>query len=73
MGLFVGSSAYTSKTNWPGIRKALRLYRDPETLDLRNPDDIAYAFNGYAPLSIRLVELACSRQVSCLLLSLVLF
>ncbi|KAM3244546.1 hypothetical protein ACQJBY_056087 [Aegilops geniculata] len=43
-----------SRTNWPVISRALQLIVDIK--DPENPDDIAYIFAGYAPLSIRLVQ-----------------
>ncbi|XP_043706127.1 vacuolar protein-sorting-associated protein 33 homolog isoform X2 [Telopea speciosissima] len=42
------------KTNWPTIKRALQLI--VEDTDTANPNDIAYVFSGYAPLSIRLVQ-----------------
>ncbi|KAJ4971557.1 hypothetical protein NE237_004656 [Protea cynaroides] len=42
------------KTNWPTIKRALQLV--VEDTDTANPNDIAYVFSGYAPLSIRLVQ-----------------
>ncbi|XP_042494263.1 vacuolar protein-sorting-associated protein 33 homolog [Macadamia integrifolia] len=43
-----------TKTNWPTIKRALQLI--VEDTDTANPNDIAYVFSGYAPLSIRLVQ-----------------
>ncbi|XP_042475286.1 vacuolar protein-sorting-associated protein 33 homolog isoform X1 [Macadamia integrifolia] len=43
-----------TKTNWPTIKRALQLIVDDT--DTANPNDIAYVFSGYAPLSIRLVQ-----------------
>ncbi|KAI4351470.1 hypothetical protein L6164_005838 [Bauhinia variegata] len=43
-----------SKSNWPTIKRALQLVVDDT--DTANPNDIAYVFSGYAPLSIRLVQ-----------------
>lgn len=49
---------------WSGLRKGLRLCTPPEKMDpLGNPQDVNYIFNGYAPLSVRLIELA-NRPVS---------
>lgn len=42
------------KTNYSYLRKALRLIVDE--VDEQNPQDIAYVYSGYAPLSIRLVQ-----------------
>ncbi|KAI6676548.1 hypothetical protein NL676_037344 [Syzygium grande] len=43
-----------SKSNWLTIKRALQLVVDDT--DTANPNDIAYVFSGYAPLSIRLVQ-----------------
>ncbi|XP_039070915.1 vacuolar protein-sorting-associated protein 33 homolog isoform X3 [Hibiscus syriacus] len=43
-----------SKSNWLTVKRALQLV--VEDTDTANPDDIAYVFSGYAPLSIRLVQ-----------------
>ncbi|KYK58280.1 hypothetical protein DCS_05293 [Drechmeria coniospora] len=43
-----------TKTNYTYLRKQLRLIFDEVKED--NPNDIAYVYSGYAPLSIRLVQ-----------------
>ncbi|XP_059456459.1 vacuolar protein-sorting-associated protein 33 homolog [Corylus avellana] len=43
-----------SKSNWLTIKRALQLVVDDT--DTANPNDIAYVFSGYAPLSIRLIQ-----------------
>ncbi|EEF42781.1 vacuolar protein-sorting-associated protein 33 homolog [Ricinus communis] len=43
-----------SRSNWVTIKRALQLV--VEDTDTANPNDIAYVFSGYAPLSIRLVQ-----------------
>lgn len=43
-----------SKTNWLTIKRTLQLV--VEDTDTANPNDIAYVFSGYAPLSIRLIQ-----------------
>ncbi|XP_050384792.1 vacuolar protein-sorting-associated protein 33 homolog [Argentina anserina] len=43
-----------TKSNWLTVKRALQLV--VEDTDTANPNDIAYAFSGYAPLSIRLVQ-----------------
>ncbi|KAI5578496.1 hypothetical protein BDE02_08G031200 [Populus trichocarpa] len=43
-----------SKGNWLTIKRNLQLVT--EDTDTTNPNDIAYVFSGYAPLSIRLVQ-----------------
>nr|CAN63082.1 hypothetical protein VITISV_016843 [Vitis vinifera] len=45
-----------TKSNWLTIKRALQLV--VEDTDTTNPNDIAYVFSGYAPLSIRLVQQA---------------
>jgi len=39
-------------------KKALRLVEEKDKVELKNPTDITYSYQGYAPLSVRLVELA---------------
>eukprot|EP01103_Thecamoeba_quadrilineata_P002908 TRINITY_DN12756_c0_g1_i1.p1 TRINITY_DN12756_c0_g1~~TRINITY_DN12756_c0_g1_i1.p1 ORF type:complete len:645 (-),score=157.59 TRINITY_DN12756_c0_g1_i1:935-2845(-) len=46
------------RSQFPLLRKGLRLY--VEDIDEQNPQDIAYVFSIYAPLSIRLVQSALS-------------
>ncbi|WCJ42682.1 hypothetical protein M5689_023476 [Euphorbia peplus] len=43
-----------TRSNWLTIKTALQLV--VEDTDTANPNDIAYVFSGYAPLSIRLVQ-----------------
>jgi hypothetical protein len=43
-------------TTFPRLRKDIRLI--VEDIDEQNPKDIAYVYSGYAPLTVRLVELA---------------
>ncbi|KAK7859301.1 vacuolar protein-sorting-associated protein 33 like protein [Quercus suber] len=50
-----------SKSNWLTIKRALQLV--VEDTDTANPNDIAYVFSGYAPLSIRLVQHAVRRPI----------
>ncbi|KAI9886792.1 MAG: hypothetical protein M1823_001361 [Watsoniomyces obsoletus] len=49
-----GSNLPGTKTNYTYLRKALNLIVDD--VNEQNPDDIAYVYSGYAPLSIRLVQ-----------------
>jgi len=43
---------------WPALRKGLRLTTPQDKpVDVSNPTDTNYVFNGYAPLSVRLVEI----------------
>ena len=55
--LTVGSSTTAqegAKTNYNYLRKVLRLVVDE--VNEQNPNDIAYVYSGYAPLTIRLVQ-----------------
>lgn len=53
--LGVGSNAAEgTKTNYNYLRKVLRLVVDE--VNEQNPNDIAYVYSGYAPLSVRLVQ-----------------
>ncbi|KAI3886744.1 hypothetical protein MKX03_006887, partial [Papaver bracteatum] len=45
--------------NWLTIKRALNLVVE-DSNDTANPNDIAYVFSGYAPLSVRLVQHAVS-------------
>jgi hypothetical protein len=54
LGLF----ARPKRSNWPALRKALRLVMDRDKVNLEQPNDISYVYSGYAPLSVRLIELA---------------
>ena len=50
-----GASGGTgSKTNYAYLRKELRLIFDD--VNESDPDDIAYVYSGYAPLSIRIIQ-----------------
>ncbi|PHH73962.1 hypothetical protein CDD80_3446 [Ophiocordyceps camponoti-rufipedis] len=60
MSLTGGASAYGSKTNYALLRKQLRLIVDEVQED--DPNDIAYVYSGYAPLSIRLVQCVLQKQ-----------
>ncbi|KAG6041781.1 hypothetical protein E4U41_001993 [Claviceps citrina] len=56
-----GSTGTTgTKTNYTYLRKQLRLIVDEVKED--NPNDIAYVYSGYAPLSIRLVQCVLQKQ-----------
>jgi len=46
------------RNNWPTVKKALRLLEEKDKVELKNPSDITYAYQGYAPLSVRLIEYA---------------
>lgn len=56
-----GSGAPTgTKTNYTYLRKQLRLIVDE--VNEHDPNDIAYVYSGYAPLSIRLVQCILQKQ-----------
>nr|5BUZ_A Chain A, SM (Sec1/Munc18-like) protein [Thermochaetoides thermophila DSM 1495]5BUZ_D Chain D, SM (Sec1/Munc18-like) protein [Thermochaetoides thermophila DSM 1495]5BV0_A Chain A, SM (Sec1/Munc18-like) protein [Thermochaetoides thermophila DSM 1495]5BV1_A Chain A, VPS33 [Thermochaetoides thermophila DSM 1495]5BV1_C Chain C, VPS33 [Thermochaetoides thermophila DSM 1495] len=48
------------KTNYTYLRKQLRLIVDE--VNEQDPNDIAYVYSGYAPLSIRLVQCVLQKQ-----------
>ena len=48
------TSSTSIRTNYATLRKSLKLIVDE--VNEQNPDDIAYVYSGYAPLSIRLVQ-----------------
>ncbi|KAM7194289.1 Sec1-like protein [Naviculisporaceae sp. PSN 640] len=49
-----------TKTNYTYLRKQLRLIVDE--VNESDPNDIAYVYSGYAPLSIRLVQCVLQKQ-----------
>lgn len=58
-----GKSSHRSTTgtgDFNTARKSLRLLVDD--VDDASPDDIAYVYSGYAPLSVRLVQVAVQRS-----------
>ncbi|KAI5927678.1 Sec1-like protein [Camillea tinctor] len=54
------SSTAGTKTNYTYLRKQLRLIVDE--VNEHDPNDIAYVYSGYAPLSIRLVQCVLQKQ-----------
>ncbi len=56
----VGSASAGAKTNYGYLRKALRLI--VEEVNEQDPNDIAYVYSGYAPLSVRLVQCVIQKQ-----------
>lgn len=54
------SGAVGNKTNYTTLRKQLRLIVDE--VNEHNPNDVAYVYSGYAPLSIRLVQCILQKQ-----------
>lgn len=56
-----GTSASTgTNTNYTYLRKQLRLIVDE--VNEQDPNDIAYVYSGYAPLSVRLVQCILQKQ-----------
>lgn len=53
-------SAPGTKTNYTYLRKQLRLIVDE--VNEHDPNDVAYVYSGYAPLSIRLVQCILQKQ-----------
>ena len=54
------SSSNIQSTNYTQVRKQLRLIVDE--INESEPDDIAYTYSGYAPLSVRLVQCVLQKQ-----------
>ncbi|KAK3394187.1 Sec1-like protein [Podospora didyma] len=54
------AGAAGTKTNYTYLRKQLRLIVDE--VNEHEPNDIAYVYSGYAPLSIRLVQCVLQKQ-----------
>jgi vacuolar protein sorting-associated protein 33A len=54
------TSSTGTKTNYTYLRKQLRLIVDEVKED--DPNDVAYVYSGYAPLSIRLVQCILQKQ-----------
>ncbi|KAK0545092.1 Vacuolar protein-sorting-associated protein 33 [Tilletia horrida] len=52
-----GATAYSG---FSAVRRTLKLINDD--VDERNPKDVSYVFSGYAPLSIRLVQIVAQRE-----------
>ncbi|KAI8845521.1 Sec1-like protein [Chytridium lagenaria] len=48
-----------SRNNFSSIRKLLRLIVDD--VDEHKPNDVSYVYSGYAPISVRLVQLATTK------------
>ncbi|KAK5663360.1 hypothetical protein OQA88_3788 [Cercophora sp. LCS_1] len=49
-----------TKTNYTYLRKQLRLIVDE--VNEQDPNDVAYVYSGYAPLSVRLVQCVLQKQ-----------
>ncbi|VDB90948.1 Bgt-242 [Blumeria graminis f. sp. tritici] len=54
------NSSVGTKTNYTYLRKALRLIVDE--VNESDPDDVAYVYSGYAPLSVRLIQSILQKQ-----------
>ncbi|KAK4550312.1 hypothetical protein LTR36_003279 [Oleoguttula mirabilis] len=50
----IAGAAGQTATDWNAVRRSLQLWVDD--VQEVDPDDIAYVFSGYAPLSVRLVQ-----------------
>ncbi|KAF2163969.1 hypothetical protein M409DRAFT_68210 [Zasmidium cellare ATCC 36951] len=50
----ISNTAGQTATDWNAVRKSLQLWIDE--VQEADPNDVAYVFSGYAPLSIRLVQ-----------------
>jgi len=50
----IAGSAGQTATDWNAVRKTLKLWVDE--VQESEPNDVAYVFSGYAPLSVRLVQ-----------------
>ena len=55
-----GGTAEGVRTNYAHLRKSVRLI--VEEVNEQDPDDIAYVYSGYAPLSVRLVQCILQKQ-----------
>jgi len=55
-----GGANLGTKTNYTYLRKQLRLVVDE--INEHDPNDIAYVYSGYAPLSVRLVQCVLQKQ-----------
>ena len=53
-------TAAPARTNYQYLRKALHLIVDE--VNESEPDDVAYVYSGYAPLSVRLVQAVLQKQ-----------
>lgn len=56
----VGGVVDAKATNYNHLRKTLRLIVDE--VNEQDPNDIAYVYSGYAPLSVRLVQAVIQKQ-----------
>jgi hypothetical protein len=50
--------------NWQKIKDTYQLVN--EEINLLSPEDISYVFNGFAPISVRTIELVLQNSLSAL-------
>ncbi|KAI4229962.1 MAG: hypothetical protein L6R36_000471 [Xanthoria steineri] len=55
-----GGASESNITNYNALRKSLRLIVDE--VNEQDPNDIAYVYSGYAPVSVRLVQAIIQKQ-----------
>ncbi|KAL9578574.1 MAG: hypothetical protein Q9203_007045, partial [Teloschistes exilis] len=55
-----GAGGGSKITNYAALRKSMRLIVDE--VNEQDPNDIAYVYSGYAPLSVRLVQAVVQKQ-----------
>ncbi|CAD6976215.1 unnamed protein product [Tilletia controversa] len=58
----LSATGSTSYSGFSAVRRTLKLINDD--VDERNPRDISYVFSGYAPLSVRLVQIVAQREAA---------
>jgi hypothetical protein len=56
----IAGTAGQTATDWNTVRKSLQLWIDE--VQEADPNDVAYVFSGYAPLSVRLVQCILQKQ-----------
>ncbi|KAJ3057503.1 Vacuolar protein sorting-associated protein 33A [Rhizophlyctis rosea] len=59
-GILRKQDSSTPKNAYPAIRKAFKLIVDD--VNEHKPNDVSYVYSGYAPLSVRLVQIACQKD-----------
>lgn len=55
-----GAGGESKITNYAALRKSMRLIIDE--VNEQDPNDIAYVYSGYAPLSVRLIQAVVQKQ-----------
>ena len=61
LGMSAPAAKPGSVSNYPALRKAVRLWDDE--VNEASPNDVSYVFSGYAPLSVRLVQAVMQKHV----------